>query len=169
MWRADSDPAESRDGDVWRLAIGRERQRGRGRVRMCPSKAGCSSRASAAAESKQASKQASRQARKQASNNFGPIHQSTLHLHHRRSPASLTSWPANKQPPRRSPARTLSARRCAPHSPFLPVLVAMFARSHLSSSLLAPQTDLCISNAIVKTGIGFSAGVVLSVLLFRRE
>lgn len=31
------------------------------------------------------------------------------------------------------------------------------------------QTDLCISNAVVKTGIGFSAGVVLSVLLFRRE
>lgn len=31
------------------------------------------------------------------------------------------------------------------------------------------QTDLCISNAVVKTGIGFSAGVVLSVLLFRRK
>ena len=30
------------------------------------------------------------------------------------------------------------------------------------------QTDLCISNTIVKTGIGFSAGVVLSVLLFKR-
>ena len=31
------------------------------------------------------------------------------------------------------------------------------------------QTDLCISNAIVKTGIGFSSGVLISVLLFRSE
>jgi len=31
------------------------------------------------------------------------------------------------------------------------------------------QIDLCVSNAIVKTGIGFSAGVVLSVLLLRRR
>lgn len=29
--------------------------------------------------------------------------------------------------------------------------------------------DLCLSNAIVKTGIGFSAGVVLSVLFLRRR
>lgn len=35
--------------------------------------------------------------------------------------------------------------------------------------MFADQTDLCISNAVVKTGIGFSAGVVLSVLLFRRK
>lgn len=47
-----------------------------------------------------------------------------------------------------------------------------FSSSSSSSSLFSsvfPQTDLCISNAVVKTGIGFSAGVVLSVLLFRRE
>lgn len=31
-----------------------------------------------------------------------------------------------------------------------------------------PQMDLCLSNTIVKTGIGFSAGVVLSVLFLRR-
>ena len=30
------------------------------------------------------------------------------------------------------------------------------------------QTDLSISNAIVKTGTGFGAGVLLSALLFRR-
>jgi inner membrane organizing system protein 1 len=34
---------------------------------------------------------------------------------------------------------------------------------------LGAQTDLCISNAIVKTGAGFGVGVVLSVLLFKRE
>ncbi|KOS14809.1 hypothetical protein Malapachy_1038 [Malassezia pachydermatis] len=32
-----------------------------------------------------------------------------------------------------------------------------------------PQMDLCLSNTIVKTGIGFSAGVVLSVLFLRRR
>ncbi|PWN28805.1 DUF543-domain-containing protein [Jaminaea rosea] len=35
--------------------------------------------------------------------------------------------------------------------------------------MIARKTDLCISNAIVKTGIGFGTGVVLSVLLFRRR
>lgn len=35
--------------------------------------------------------------------------------------------------------------------------------------LLLIQLDLCISNAIVKTGIGFSAGVVFSVLLLKRR
>ncbi|KAN0065849.1 hypothetical protein ACQY0O_000979 [Thecaphora frezii] len=38
-----------------------------------------------------------------------------------------------------------------------------------SEDIISQKTDLCISNAIVKTGIGFSAGVVLSVLLFKRR
>ncbi|SNX85304.1 uncharacterized protein MEPE_04013 [Melanopsichium pennsylvanicum] len=38
-----------------------------------------------------------------------------------------------------------------------------------SEDIISQKTDLCISNAVVKTGIGFSAGVVLSVLLFRRR
>ncbi|PWN49942.1 DUF543-domain-containing protein [Violaceomyces palustris] len=38
-----------------------------------------------------------------------------------------------------------------------------------SEDILSQKTDLCISNAIVKTGLGFSAGVVLSVLLFKRR
>ena len=29
------------------------------------------------------------------------------------------------------------------------------------------RTDLCLSNAIVKTGIGFGSGVLLSVIIFR--
>lgn len=37
-----------------------------------------------------------------------------------------------------------------------------------SEDVLNKKLDLCISNAIVKTGIGFSAGVVLSVLLLKR-
>ncbi|WFD30372.1 Mitochondrial inner membrane organizing system component [Malassezia sp. CBS 17886] len=38
-----------------------------------------------------------------------------------------------------------------------------------SEDVLNRKMDLCLSNAIVKTGIGFSAGVVLSVLLLRRR
>ncbi|CAO1632288.1 unnamed protein product [Parajaminaea phylloscopi] len=38
-----------------------------------------------------------------------------------------------------------------------------------SEEIVARKTDLCISNAVVKTGIGFGTGVVLSVLLFRRR
>ncbi|CCF50475.1 hypothetical protein NDA11_003651 [Ustilago hordei] len=38
-----------------------------------------------------------------------------------------------------------------------------------SEDIISQKTDLCISNAVVKTGIGFSAGVLLSVLLFRRR
>ncbi|KDN49933.1 DUF543-domain-containing protein [Tilletiaria anomala UBC 951] len=38
-----------------------------------------------------------------------------------------------------------------------------------SEDVIGQKTDLCISNTIVKTGIGFSAGVVLSVLLFKRR
>ncbi|WFC97858.1 Mitochondrial inner membrane organizing system component [Malassezia yamatoensis] len=41
---------------------------------------------------------------------------------------------------------------------------------HLASEdVLNKKLDLCISNAIVKTGIGFSAGVVLSVVLLKRR
>ncbi|CAO1629600.1 unnamed protein product [Jaminaea pallidilutea] len=38
-----------------------------------------------------------------------------------------------------------------------------------SEDVIARKTDLCISNAIVKTGLGFGTGVVLSFLLFRRR
>ncbi|UZJ55939.1 hypothetical protein CBS101457_005259 [Exobasidium rhododendri] len=38
-----------------------------------------------------------------------------------------------------------------------------------SEDIISQKTDLCISNAIVKTGIGFSSGVILSVLLFKRR
>ena len=38
-----------------------------------------------------------------------------------------------------------------------------------SEDVLNKKLDLCISNAIVKTGIGFSAGVVLSVLFLLRK
>ncbi|KAJ1024380.1 hypothetical protein NDA18_004548 [Ustilago nuda] len=38
-----------------------------------------------------------------------------------------------------------------------------------SEDIISQKTDLCIGNAVVKTGIGFSAGVLLSVLLFRRR
>ncbi|WFD34405.1 Mitochondrial inner membrane organizing system component [Malassezia cuniculi] len=46
----------------------------------------------------------------------------------------------------------------------------MSAKPQISSEeVLNQKIDLCISNTIVKTGIGFSAGVVLSVLLLRRR
>ncbi|CAO1618033.1 unnamed protein product [Sympodiomycopsis kandeliae] len=38
-----------------------------------------------------------------------------------------------------------------------------------SEDIIARKTDLCISNAIVKTGLGFGVGVVSSVILFRRR
>ena len=38
-----------------------------------------------------------------------------------------------------------------------------------SEEVLNKKMDLCLSNTIVKTGIGFSAGVVLSVLFLRRK
>ena len=38
-----------------------------------------------------------------------------------------------------------------------------------SEDVLNKKMDLCLSNTIVKTGIGFSAGVVLSVLFLRRR
>lgn len=68
--------------------------------------------------------------------------------------------------------RILSAKRCALLGGFSSLL--LFTRSFFFILTCAPfftplQTDLCISNAIVKTGIGFSAGVLLSVLLFRRR
>lgn len=46
----------------------------------------------------------------------------------------------------------------------------MSAKPQISSEdVLNQKIDLCLSNTIVKTGIGFSAGVVLSVLLLRRR
>lgn len=43
-------------------------------------------------------------------------------------------------------------------------------KPHLASEdVLNKKMDLCLSNTIVKTGIGFSAGVVLSVLFLRRR
>ncbi|KAK4046970.1 Mitochondrial inner membrane organizing system component [Microbotryomycetes sp. JL221] len=38
-----------------------------------------------------------------------------------------------------------------------------------SEDILSAKTDLCISNAIVKAGVGFGAGVVASAILFRRR
>ncbi|PWN39437.1 DUF543-domain-containing protein [Ceraceosorus guamensis] len=38
-----------------------------------------------------------------------------------------------------------------------------------SEDIISQKTDLCLSNAILKTGIGFSVGVVASVILFRRR
>ncbi|KAH9824696.1 hypothetical protein DFH28DRAFT_1843 [Melampsora americana] len=42
-------------------------------------------------------------------------------------------------------------------------------RSSTSEHILSEKTDVCLSNAIVKTGIGFGAGVVMSAVLFRRR
>jgi len=38
-----------------------------------------------------------------------------------------------------------------------------------SEEILGQKTDLCLSNAIVKTGMGLSVGVLASVVLFRRR
>lgn len=38
-----------------------------------------------------------------------------------------------------------------------------------SASIISNAWDTAISNAIVKTGLGFGTGVVLSVLLFKRR
>ncbi|BFZ58071.1 Mitochondrial inner membrane organizing system component [Savitreella phatthalungensis] len=38
-----------------------------------------------------------------------------------------------------------------------------------SEDLISDKWDLCLSNAIVKGGIGFGAGVIASVVLFRRR
>ncbi|KAM0748782.1 DUF543-domain-containing protein [Meredithblackwellia eburnea MCA 4105] len=38
-----------------------------------------------------------------------------------------------------------------------------------SEDILSAKTDLCVSNAIVKTGIAFGVGVVSSAILFRRR
>lgn len=52
----------------------------------------------------------------------------------------------------------------------IPLPTIMSAKPQISSEdVLNQKIDLCISNTIVKTGIGFSAGVVLSVLLLRRR
>lgn len=55
-----------------------------------------------------------------------------------------------------------------PRRTFHPTI--MSAKPQISSEdVLNQKIDLCLSNTIVKTGIGFSAGVVLSVLLLRRR
>jgi len=38
-----------------------------------------------------------------------------------------------------------------------------------SEEILSQKMDLCLSNALVKTGLGLGTGIVLSVLLFRRR
>ncbi|CAI8506439.1 unnamed protein product [Pichia kudriavzevii] len=38
-----------------------------------------------------------------------------------------------------------------------------------SSTIISSAWDVALSNAIVKTGLGFGGGVVLSVLLFKRR
>lgn len=38
-----------------------------------------------------------------------------------------------------------------------------------SSAIVSSAWDTALSNAIVKTGLGFGGGVVLSVLLFKRR
>ncbi|KDE02324.1 hypothetical protein MVLG_07107 [Microbotryum lychnidis-dioicae p1A1 Lamole] len=38
-----------------------------------------------------------------------------------------------------------------------------------SENVLSAKSDICVSNAIVKAGIGFGAGVVCSAILFRRR
>ncbi|KAL8277806.1 hypothetical protein RQP46_009789 [Phenoliferia psychrophenolica] len=38
-----------------------------------------------------------------------------------------------------------------------------------SEDVLSAKTDLCLSNALVKSSIGLGAGVVLSAILFRRR
>lgn len=38
-----------------------------------------------------------------------------------------------------------------------------------STSIVSSAWDTALSNAIVKTGLGFGGGVVLSVLLFKRR
>lgn len=38
-----------------------------------------------------------------------------------------------------------------------------------SENILSEKTDVCIANAIVKTGIGFGAGVIISVIGFKRR
>lgn len=38
-----------------------------------------------------------------------------------------------------------------------------------TDQILSDKWDVIVSNGLVKTGLGFGAGVVLSVLLFRRR
>ncbi|EFP91767.1 uncharacterized protein PGTG_17767 [Puccinia graminis f. sp. tritici CRL 75-36-700-3] len=38
-----------------------------------------------------------------------------------------------------------------------------------SENILSEKTDVCIANAIVKTGMGFGAGVIVSVIAFKRR
>ncbi|KZT59959.1 DUF543-domain-containing protein, partial [Calocera cornea HHB12733] len=38
-----------------------------------------------------------------------------------------------------------------------------------SDSIVAKKYDRCLADLLVKSGIGFSVGVVISVLLFRRR
>ncbi|KDQ09229.1 hypothetical protein BOTBODRAFT_117496 [Botryobasidium botryosum FD-172 SS1] len=47
--------------------------------------------------------------------------------------------------------------------------VFAFILPPLTTRLLNPKYDQCLADLIVKSGIGFSAGVVASVLLFRRR
>lgn len=77
-----------------------------------------------------------------------------------------STWPhLNLRRLQRSRLRTSLPTRWVPGARLL-LVCASVADSRL---LILVQTDLCISNAIVKTGVGFGAGVLLSVLLFRRE
>ncbi|POW19924.1 hypothetical protein PSHT_04094 [Puccinia striiformis] len=38
-----------------------------------------------------------------------------------------------------------------------------------SENILSEKTDVCIANGIVKTGMGFGAGVIVSVIAFKRR
>ncbi|KAI8452281.1 hypothetical protein BY996DRAFT_4564678, partial [Phakopsora pachyrhizi] len=43
------------------------------------------------------------------------------------------------------------------------------SKTNSSENILSEKVDVCIANAVVKTGIGFGAGVVLSAILFKRR
>lgn len=44
-----------------------------------------------------------------------------------------------------------------------------YKQADRSDAILSKKWDLVISNGLVKTGLGFGTGVVLSVLFFRRR
>ncbi|KAF8624665.1 hypothetical protein AX17_006996 [Amanita inopinata Kibby_2008] len=54
---------------------------------------------------------------------------------------------------------------------FLPLRVSMSSALKPASSedILGQKYDRCLADFLVKAGVGFSAGVVASVLLFRRR
>ncbi|MBW0471811.1 hypothetical protein O181_011526 [Austropuccinia psidii MF-1] len=94
-----------------------------------------------------------------------------------RKKARIVSWIDSNSPPTQqlSSAIVYKERRLHRHpdwsfssSVFRNNLMAS-QRVRSSEDILSEKTDVCIANAIVKTGIGFGGGVILSVIAFRRR